>query len=204
MAGKQTSAIDWDELRSQMAQIEAKLLHDFEPTEEVQLSILQQRAQLMAQRQDAPRAVKYLEVVEFELAGERYAFETAFIREVHPLRELTPLPGAPAHLLGAINIRGQILNVLDIRSFFKLPISGRTDQDKVIVLSDDGMEFCVQADRILSVLMLPETDIQLSATLLPGNGAEYLHGITSDRLMVLDARKFMRSPAIVLNEEVDN
>ncbi len=59
----------------------------------------------------------HLEVVEFMLAHERYALELTHIREVYPLKELTPLPGTPDFVLGIINVRGQILSIVDIKRF---------------------------------------------------------------------------------------
>ncbi|MBW2203683.1 MAG: chemotaxis protein CheW, partial [Deltaproteobacteria bacterium] len=55
---------------------------------------------------------EYVEVVEFMLAHERYALELTHIREVYPLKDLTPLPGTPDFVLGIINIRGQILSII--------------------------------------------------------------------------------------------
>src|SRR5260221_8873299 len=81
-----------------------------------------------------------LDVVEFQLAKERYAVEQSYVREVQPLKDLTPLPCTPNFIRGVINLRGQILPVIDIKKFFDLPESGITDIHMVIVVRAADVE----------------------------------------------------------------
>ncbi len=62
-----------------------------------------------------------LELLEFRLASERYAVETRYVSEVHPLRDLTPLPGTPPFVRGIVNLRGRILPVYDLKSSSRCP-----------------------------------------------------------------------------------
>src|ERR1700712_5225839 len=90
--------------------------------------ILRERARLLARVPESePVAGAVLELLEFSLAQERYAVENRFVREVCPLKELTPLPCTPPFLLGVVNVRGRILPVLDLKKFFDLPEKGLTD-----------------------------------------------------------------------------
>ena len=96
---------------------------DLPPAE--QERILQERAKNLAREGPADQgARKQLDVVEFLLAYERYAIESHWVREVHPLKEITPLPGTPAFVLGIINVRGRIVSVVDLKAFFDLPVRG--------------------------------------------------------------------------------
>jgi purine-binding chemotaxis protein CheW len=75
--------------------------------------ILKSRARKLAQPLEAPQTnLELLHVLEFRLSRERYAIEQMHVREVHPLRELTPLPCTPEFLRGLVNVRGQILPVI--------------------------------------------------------------------------------------------
>lgn len=55
-----------------------------------------------------------MDVAVFELGGERYAVDLAAVQKVIPIGPITPVPGVPAHLLGAMNVRGRVLPVLDL------------------------------------------------------------------------------------------
>ena len=90
--------------------------------------VLHARALALARRPvEAPAAGSLVELLEFKLGHERYAVETRHVREVHPLRNLTPLPCAPAFVRGIVNVRGRITAAFDIKRFFGLPEAGLTD-----------------------------------------------------------------------------
>ena len=78
--------------------------------------ILRERAlALAAEPGETQTLAQSIEVVEFLLAHERYAVESAYVREVYPLENLTPLPCTPAFVLGIVNLRGEIVSVIDLR-----------------------------------------------------------------------------------------
>ena len=92
-----------------------------------------------------------LELLEFKLANERYALETRHVVEVHPLRDLTPLPGTPPFVRGIVNLRGRILPVFDLKKFFGLPEQGVTDLHRIIVVRGNDLELGLLADVVASV-----------------------------------------------------
>ena len=81
-----------------------------------------------------------LEILEFTLGHERYAFASTYVREVFSLTEITPLPGLPSHVLGVVNVRGRILSVMDIRRLLDFPNVGLTNLNKAIILHNGEME----------------------------------------------------------------
>jgi len=164
--------------------------------------ILQTRARLLASPPETAADTDYIEVVTFVLAYETYAVETAYVNEVHPLKELTPLPCTPAFVAGIINVRGEVVSVIDIKVFFELPAKGLTDLNKVIILSDGAMKFGILADSIVDVRRLPLRAMQASLPTLTGIREDYLRGITAERLVVLDAAGMLTDPKIIVNEEV--
>ncbi len=164
-------------------------------------SILKARAQALAQAPEQVAATECLEVVTFLLAYETYGIETAYVREVYPLKDLTPLPCTPPFVAGIVNVRGQVISVIDIKKFFDLPEKGLTDLNKVIILSDGVMEYGILADAVLDVRSIPRQQIQPSLPTLTGIREQYLRGITADRLIVLDAYSLLTSRSIVVHEE---
>ncbi len=172
------------------------------PSPEEQRLIFRERALALAREPEKEEAAsERLEVVEFLLAYERYGIESSYIREVYPLKDLTPLPGTPSFVLGIMNVRGKILSVIDIRKFFDLPQKGLTDLNKVIIMHDEAMEFGILADAILGVRLIPVRELQPSLPTLTEVRADYLKGVTEERLVVLDGGAILSDRRIVVHEE---
>ena len=188
-ATQKRAPIDWRQIREP-------------PPEEVK-RILKARAETLAQVPVPADSVdEHIEVAEFTLAGEHYAVESHYVREVYPLDQFTVLPCTPAFVLGIVNVRGEILSVLDIKQFFGLPDAGLTDLNKVLVLQDQEMVFAILADVIGSVRKIPVAEIQSSMPTLTGVRAQYLRGVTAGRLVILDAGKLLADPDIIVHEQV--
>lgn len=165
--------------------------------------VLRARARALAREpQTQGPALGRIEVVDFLLAEERYGIESTWVREVYPLRDLTPLPCTPSFVLGIINVRGQILAVIDVRRFFDLPLKGLTDLNKVIILRGEQMQVGILADRIFGVRSVPLDELQPPLPTHTGVRADYLKGVTSDRLAVLDAGRILDDERLVVHEEV--
>ncbi|MDP2030745.1 MAG: chemotaxis protein CheW [Thiobacillus sp.] len=197
-------SVDWRDIERRMAATRAAIKRGWTPPPEETQRILKARAQTLA-REPAPEeaADARIEVVEFLLAYERYAVESRYVREVYPLENLTPLPCTPAFVLGIINLRGEILSVIDIRKFFELPEHGLTDLNKVIVLRSENMLFGILADAITGVRRIPSADIQSSLPTLTDIRVAYLRGVTPDRTVILDAEKLLSDANIIVQEQVD-
>ena len=168
-------------------------------------AILKARARALAM-ESAPQLEMetVLEVIEFGLAHERYALAAAAVSEVHHLEELTPVPCTPAFIRGLVNVRGRIFPVIDLKKFFDLPEQGITDLHRILLVQTADMEFGLLADTIAGVRKIPLAAIQPSLPTLTGIRAEYLRGVTADRLVILDAAALLGDRRIIVHEEVDN
>ena len=166
--------------------------------------ILRARAQALARPPErAAVAAASLELLEFRLANECYALETRYVREVYPLKNLTPLPCTPPFVLGIVNVRGRILPVLDLKKFFELPEEGLTDLHRIILVHGNDLELGLLADVIAGVRTIPVDSLQPSLPTLTGIRAEYLKGVTAARLVVLDLDRILADPKIIVQEEVE-
>lgn len=201
-AGKQHARFDWHEVNRRIDAASAMIQgHDKRSPDEIE-RILKARAQALAETPLSTEPGEQIEVVEFLLAYERYAVETRYVREIYPLDHLTPLPCTPSYVLGIINIRGEIISVVDIKKFFGLPVKGITDLNKVIVLGYEDMLFGVLADDIGGIRQLPVTDMDSSQPIPAGIHQDYVQGITAEGLAVLDARALLLDESIVVQEQV--
>lgn len=197
------SGVDWNKVRERLESVRTAVERGWAPEPEEAKRILQARAGALAREVAEPRAAETLDLVAFVLAEETYGVESSFVREISALTDLTPMPCTPAFVLGIVNVRGEILSVLDIRKFFELPERGLTDLNKVIVLQSGDMSFAVLADSILGVRSVPLAEIQPSLPTLKGIREKYLRGVTHERMVVLDAGKLLADETIIVQEEAE-
>lgn len=183
---------------------ESAITKPFEVAPEKKRAILRSRAKRLSQEIESDGTdEEYFEILEFLLAREAYAIETPFVREVYPMTELTPLPCTPAFVFGLINVRGQILTVIDMKKFFDLPERGITNLNKVIVVRKDAMELGILADEIIGIRNIPVNGLQPPLSTMTDIHAEYLKGVTGERLIVLDMERFLTDRRLIIHEEVE-
>jgi purine-binding chemotaxis protein CheW len=200
---KPKKEIDWREIGRRMEASRVAIERLWAPTAEDTLRILRERAGILAREAvPAEAADTGIEVIEFLLAHERYAIATEYVRGVDPLESLTPLPCTPSFVLGIVNVRGEILSVIDIKKFFDLPEKGLTDLNKVIVIESADMVFGIVADAVGGVRRIPRADIQSSLPTLTGIREDYLLGVTGERVVILDAAKLLGDENLIVREQV--
>ena len=97
--------------------------------------------------------------LQFDLGEENYAIELLKVKEVIPLPEVTEIPNSPAYYLGIINLRGQIISVIDLRK--RLSISPKTEglEEAVIIVEIDSVSIGLLVDSINRVLDFSKNDV---------------------------------------------
>ena len=203
--------IDWDEIRQRLDAVRDAIEKGVSPGPDEKKRILETRAEALAREAPLPdsslgkgglRGGDFIEIVEFVLANEYYGIESRYVREVYPIKDYTPLPGVPPFVLGLINMRGQIISVIDIKKFFDMPDRGISDLNKVIIIHDDVMEFGILADEILGVRNIALDQIQPPPPTLTGIREEYLRGVSHERRVILDAKRLLEDEKIIVREEI--
>lgn len=169
----------------------------YDLTPEQKTRKLKERAKTIAkQSEQSEDNGAYLEIVEFFLSKEKYALELKHIREVYAVKEITLLPFAP-FVLGIINLRGQILSIIDLKELYELSAGGCTENQKAIILSSDTMEFGILTDGIVGVSKIPVNLIQPRISTLKDSRSEHIKGITRERTVVLDGEKILSDKKIL-------
>lgn len=164
--------------------------------------VLRARARALARPPQGPASAS-VEILEFRLADERYGVETRHVSRVHELVDITPVPCTPPFVLGIVNLRGHITPVIDIKKFFDLPQSGLTDLHRIILVSGKGFDLGLLADVVVGVRSIPVDSLQPALPTLTGIGADYLKGVTAERLVLLDMERILADKRIVTHEEVE-
>ena len=129
---------------------------------------------------------KYLS---FYLESQRYGLNILSIREIISFQIITRIPKTEKYVRGVINLRGQLITVVDLRLKFGLS-PAETDRDScVIVIDHEGLEkpIGLMVDGVSEVLDIAESDIEISSESDSAFNNEYIHGIGkhSDGIVIL-------------------
>jgi purine-binding chemotaxis protein CheW len=87
----------------------------------------------------------------FVLAGEPFAVGVDAARGVAVFEDTTPVPGAPAHVLGIANMRGRLVPLLDIRAHLGQAAPWRGRGGKALVIESDGVEVAIAIDDVFGL-----------------------------------------------------
>lgn len=139
-------------------------------------------------------ASQEVQVVTFELFGETFALPILDVREIIRMVAITPVPQAPGFVEGVINLRGQILPIVDLRRRFGLAPQQRDDNTCIIVVElGNSAVIGLIVDAVREVERLPSDTVTPPPSLVAGAiGAEYIKGISnhSDKMMIhIDLRR---------------
>ncbi|HAT1658437.1 TPA: chemotaxis protein CheW [Legionella pneumophila] len=192
---------DWQTIYKRLQENQKTLEQGWRLSSEKTAQILKRRAQILAEEpQFLEEATETIPVMQFELGDEIYAIELSYIDEVCPIKEITPLPGTPAYVVGIMNVHGKIMSVLDIKTFFEIPKKELTNLSQVIILRSDLMEFGILADRLIGLRVIAVNSIQPAPPSFTGVRKEYLKGVTTEQMVILDANRILTDPTIIVNE----
>ena len=137
-----------------------------------------------------------LEVVVFEVGGQRYGLPASDVRELQRAATLTPLPRAPAIIEGVVNLRGTIVPVLDIRARFRLPARPIAHTDHLIFAQAGERLVALRVDRAIDLIRLDAADVEDARTAVPG--VEYVSWVAKlphSLVLIHDLRTFLsRAP----------
>jgi purine-binding chemotaxis protein CheW len=166
--------------------------------------ILRRRSEHLSRKiEDRQVKKEAIEVLIFHLAQEQYAIELQYIKEIYPLKDMTTLSTVPPFIYGLINVRRRILTVIDLKVFFGLTKEEDAEK-KVIILENEDKEFAILSQDVIGIHSIPLKSIDYSLPTLTGIRQDFLKGITTDRLVILDGKKLIDSTQIIVNETVNN
>lgn len=120
------------------------------------------------------------EVLEFTLESENYALDINIVREIVEMMPITVIPRAPEHIRGVINLRGEIVNIVNLSTFLKLPERPVTKDQKIIVLMAEvagGNNVGVIVDTVSSVTEISAGQVDCMNDSIAGNESRYIKGI---------------------------
>lgn len=164
-------------------------------------TILEQRAKEIALPMKKEILANTIDVVTFYLNDEKYAIESIYIKEIFPIKEVTPLPGLPPLVYGIINFRRKIISLVNLKILLQLPIKEHV-LEKALILEGVNQEFAVMIDQLDETKSISIETLQTSLPTLSGPQQDFLKGMTLDQLSLLDGEKLLNDKRLIIQEIV--
>ena len=135
-----------------------------------------------------------LQWVTFQLEEETYGINVMQVREVLRYTEIAPVPGAPDYVLGIINLRGNVVTVIDTRSRFGLMQGEITDNTRIIVIESERQVIGLLVDSVAEVVYLRSSEIDSTPSVGTDESSKFIQGVSNrdgKLLILVDLNKFL-------------
>jgi len=128
-----------------------------------------------------------LQWVTFHLAGETYGINVMQVQEVLRYTEIAPVPGAPEYVLGIINLRGNVVTVIDTRNRFGLASGEMTDNTRIVIIETEGHVIGILVDSVAEVVYLRQSEVETAPNVGNDESAKFIQGVChkNDELLIL-------------------
>lgn len=132
--------------------------------------------------------------VTFRLGEEKYGINVMQVQEVLRVSEIAPVPGAPEYVLGIINLRGNVVTVIDTRNRFGLYSKEQDDATRIVIIETDHHIIGIMVDSVAEVVDLRASEIETAPNVGNDESSKYIQGVTSrdnELLILVDLNKFL-------------
>src|SRR6202165_1357387 len=128
-----------------------------------------------------------IQVVSFKLGAEEYGVDIAQVQEINRMVAVTHVPRAPEFMEGVINLRGQLIPIIDLRTRFGMPRAEHTKNTRIVVTEIGTKRGGMVVDSASEVLRLTVDQIEPAPEMIRGVDTEYIRGVgkIDDRLIIL-------------------
>lgn len=132
----------------------------------------------------------------FSLGEEEFAIPLLTVKEVIAVPEVTPIPFTPSYFLGIMNLRGQVLSIMDLRQKFKIK-PAQNEETAVIICDLHGVVLGVVVDSIKTVLNAKDAEVAPPPDMQKNKALEFVKGVyRKDHRLIL-----LMDLALALNME---
>ena len=135
-----------------------------------------------------------LQWVTFQLDRETYGINVMQVQEVLRYTEIAPVPGAPDYVLGIINLRGNVVTVIDTRSCFGLPPAEVSENSRIVIIEADKQVIGIMVDSVAEVVYLRSSEIDVAPSVGTEESAKFIQGVSNrdgELLILVDLNKLL-------------
>jgi len=132
--------------------------------------------------------------VTFKLDNEVYGVSVEEVREVLRYSDIAPVPGAPGFVVGIINLRGNVVTVIDTRNRFGLRSVDVSDDSRIIIVDIEDQEVGVLVDSVAEVVDIDSNTIEATPNVGNEDTSRYITGVVSvdgELLILVDVKKLL-------------
>ena len=136
---------------------------------------------------DESKVAEEIQLVVFSLGREEFAVEVTQVREIMRMEEITRMPKSPHFVEGIINLRGQIIAVVELAKRLNIETAEKSGETRIIVVEAEEIKVGMIVDSVSEVLRISEDAVEGSPTLATDISATYLRGVVKQdsRLIIL-------------------
>ncbi|RCU44547.1 MULTISPECIES: chemotaxis protein CheW [Corallincola] len=148
----------------------------------------------MAEERNTQSDDAVLQWVTFRLENETYGINVMQVQEVLRYTEIAPVPGAPDYVLGIINLRGNVVTVIDTRSRFGLPPAELTDNSRIVIIEAEKLVIGILVDSVAEVVYLRSSEIDTAPNVGTEESAKFIQGVSNrdgELLILVDLNKLL-------------
>lgn len=172
------------------------------PDHDEVMRILEERARQLARPVETKVVEETTSLLVVQVGPERYAVDVSAVREIKPLAGVTPLPGLPSFWSGLVNLRGNLVPVLDLATYLALPASRESaDEPKLVFVAAEGIDVALVVDAVREIRRTPAGDLAPSTSADP-DGVRIVQHVTKDLVSVLDLIYLLQDPALRVGVDV--
>jgi purine-binding chemotaxis protein CheW len=138
------------------------------------------------------------------LGHEYFWLDLELVHEFTDISNLTPIPCCPNHIVGNMNLRGEIITLVDIRNVLNLPAVPVSVGSKVVIVQVDDIVAGLPVDQVLEMVDLNSADMTPLTGILSDLSEQYLRGTAffqEKMLRVLDLPKLLTQGGLAVNEQ---
>ena len=135
-----------------------------------------------------------LQWVTFKLENEIYGINVMQVQEVLRYTEIAPVPGAPNYVIGIINLRGNVVTVIDTRVRFGLIPSEVSENSRIVIIEAEKQVIGILVDSVAEVVYLRSSDIDMAPNVGTDESAKFIQGVSNrdgELLILVDRNKFL-------------
>ncbi|MBR9856120.1 MAG: chemotaxis protein CheW [Oceanisphaera sp.] len=135
-----------------------------------------------------------LQWVTFRLDNETYGINVMQVQEVLRYSDIAPVPGAPNYVLGIVNLRGNVVTVLDTRLRFGLPSAELTDNSRIVIIEAEKQVIGILVDSVAEVVYLKSSEIETAPNVGTSESAKFIQGVCNreeELLILVDLDKLL-------------
>ncbi|MDF1642831.1 MAG: chemotaxis protein CheW [Pseudomonadales bacterium] len=128
-----------------------------------------------------------LQWVTFKLDGETYGINVMQVQEVLRHTEIAPVPGAPEYVMGIINLRGNVVTVIDTRHRFGLSSAEVSENTRIVIIEADQHVVGIMVDAVAEVVYLNQSEVDTAPNVGNDETSKFIQGVCNknDELLIL-------------------